>query len=204
MQAQSYQEEILNLKNKTSIPLKSKLLQLDPFLDEEGILRVGGRLGFWNLTYGQKHPIILPKDHPFVRMLIMHFHAENHYIGTDQLHFFLREKYWIVKSRQLIRSLLRTCDKCRRVTSRQMMPIMGNMPESRLRLSHDKPPWTHVGVDLMGAIQLKKVGRRTVTPEQAYVVLYMCMTTRSINLDLMLSNEAENFLLFGLKDSAGM
>ena len=148
-----------------------------------------------NLTYGQKHPIILPKDHPFVKMLIMHFHAENHHMGTDQLHFFLREKYWIVKSRQLMRTLLRTCVKCRRITSRQMMPIMGNMPESRLRLSHDEPPWTHVGVDLTGAIQLKKVGRRTVTPEQAYIVLYTCMTTCSIYLDLMLSNKAEDFLL---------
>ena len=75
------------------------------------------------------------------------------------------------------------------------MPIMGNMPESRLRLSKEEPPWTHVGVDLTGAIQLKKVGRRTVTPEQAYVVLYTCMTTRSIYLDLMLSNKAEDFLL---------
>ena len=104
-----YQEEILHLKNNTPIPIKSKLLQLDPFLDNEGILRVGGRLGFSNLTYGQKHPIILPKDHHFVRMLIMHFHVENHHIGIDQLHFFLREKYWTVRSRQMIKSRLQTC-----------------------------------------------------------------------------------------------
>ena len=176
-------------------PLKSKLLQLDPFLDEEGILRVGGRLGFSNLTFGQKHPIILPKSHPFVHSLILQFHQENHHIGVDQLHFFLRDKYWIVKSRQLIGKILHTCVKCRRVTSRPTMPIMGNLLEGRLRLSNEEPPWTHVGVDLMGAIQLKKVGRRTVTLEQAYIVLYTCMTTRSIYLDLMLSNKAEDFLL---------
>ena len=52
-----------------------------------------------------------------------------------------------------------------------------------------------MGIDLTGAIQLKKIGRRTVTPKQAYVVLYTCMTTRSIYLDLMLSNKAEDFLL---------
>ena len=75
------------------------------------------------------------------------------------------------------------------------MPIMGNMPESHLCLSKEEPPWTHVGVNLTGAIQLKKVGRRTVTPEQAYVVLYTCMMTHSIYLDLMLSNKAEDFLL---------
>ena len=135
VQMQSYREEILNLRNRGPISLKSKLLQLDPFLDEEGTLRVGGHLGFSNLTYGQKHPIILPKEHPFVLMMIMHFHVENHHIGIDQLHFFLKEKYWIVKSRQLIRSILRTCVKCRRVTSRPLMLKMENMPEIRLRLS---------------------------------------------------------------------
>ena len=195
VQSRVYQEEIMNLRNGAPLSLKSKLLQLDPFLDEEGILRVGGRLGFSNLTFGQKHPIILPKSHPFVHRLILHFHQENNHIGVDQLHFFLREKYWIIKSRQLIRKILHTCVKCRRVTSRPTMPIMGNMPEGRLRLSNDEPPWTHVGGDLTGAIQLKKVGRRTVTPEQAYIVLYTCMTTRSIYLDLMLSNKAEDFLL---------
>ena len=109
VQGLAYQDVILHLKNKNPVFLKSKIIQLDPFLDEEGILRVGGRLGFSNLTYCQKHPIILPKEHPFVRMMIMHFHVENHHIGVDQLHFFLREKYWIVKSRQLIRSILRLC-----------------------------------------------------------------------------------------------
>ena len=75
------------------------------------------------------------------------------------------------------------------------MPIMGNMPESHLHLSKVEPPLTHVGVDLTGAIQLKKVGRRTVTPEQAYLVLCTCMTAHNIYLDLMLSNKAEDFLL---------
>ena len=76
-----------------------------------------------------------------------------------------------------------------------MHPIMGNMPKGRTQLSQVEPAWTHVGVDLTGAIQLKKVGRRTVTPEQAYIVLYTCMTTRSIYLDLMLTNKTEDFLL---------
>ena len=65
-----------------------------------------------------------------------------------------------------------------------MHPIMGNMPKGGTQLSQIEPAQTHVGVDLTGAIQLKKVGRRTVTPEQAYIVLYTCITTRSIYLVL--------------------
>ena len=77
VQSRVYQDEIMNLRNEAPLSLKSKLLQLDPFLDEEGILRVGGCLGLSNLTFGQKHPIILPKNHPFVHSLILHFHQEN-------------------------------------------------------------------------------------------------------------------------------
>ena len=128
-------------------------------------------------------------------MIILHFHKENMHSGVDQTHFFLRERYWIVQSRQMIRSLLHNCVKCRRITSRAMHPIMGNMPKGRTQLSQFEPPWTHVGVDLTGAIQLKKVGRRTVTPEEAYIVLYACMTTRSVYLDLMLTKKTEDFLL---------
>ena len=128
-------------------------------------------------------------------MLILHFHQESMHAAVDQTHFFLREKYWIIQARQLIRSLLSKCVKCCRITSRAMHPIMGNMPKGRTQLSQSEPPWTHVGVDLTGAIQLKRIGRRTVTPEQAYIVLYTCMTTRSIYLDLMLTNKMEDFLL---------
>ena len=72
----------------------------------------------------------------------------------------LRERLWILQSRQLIRKLLRTCIKCPRITSQPYAPLMGNLPEGCLSLSDTEPPWTHVGVDLTGAIQLRRVGRR--------------------------------------------
>ena len=72
---------------------------------------------------------------------------------------------------------------------------MGNLPEGRLSLSDTEPPWTHVGVDLTGAIQLRRVGRRTITPEKAYIVLYTCLATRGVYLDLMITNKTEDFLL---------
>ena len=194
-QQSAYHEEITKLENQEAITRSSKILQFNPFIDDKGILRIGGRLTFSNLSFEEKHPILLPKKHAFVQMLILHFHQENMHSGIDQTHFFLRERYWIIQSRQMIRSILRNCVKCRRITSRAMHPIMGNVPKGRTQLTQVEPAWTHVGVDLTGAIQLKKVGRRTVTPEQAYIVLYTCMTTRSIYLDLMLTNKTEDFLL---------
>ena len=188
-------DEITKMQNEEVISKKSKILQFNPFLDDKGILCVGGRLAFSNLFFEEKHTILLPKKHFFLAMLIIHFHQENIHAGVDQTHFFLRERYWIAQLRQIIRSLLHRCIKCSRITSHVMDPIMGNMPKGSTQLSQTEPSWTHVGVDLTGAIQLGKVGKRTVTPEHAYSVLYNCMTTQSVYLDLMLTNKTVDFLL---------
>lgn len=39
----------------------SSLFRLDPFLDEKGVLRVGGKLQKAALAYEVKHPIIIPE-----------------------------------------------------------------------------------------------------------------------------------------------
>ncbi|XP_048582064.1 uncharacterized protein LOC125561767 [Nematostella vectensis] len=41
----------------------SPLYRLDPFLDSDGILRVGGRLRRAEMNYEQKHPVLLPRKH---------------------------------------------------------------------------------------------------------------------------------------------
>ncbi|XP_033214076.1 uncharacterized protein LOC117171133 [Belonocnema kinseyi] len=54
--------EISNLKKGKEIHPESKLLSLTPFLDNDDILRVGGRLEKSDLAYSQKHPILLPRS----------------------------------------------------------------------------------------------------------------------------------------------
>ena len=39
----------------------SAICKLDPFLDENGVLRVGGHLKHADLAAAAKHPVILPK-----------------------------------------------------------------------------------------------------------------------------------------------
>ena len=41
----------------------SPLYQLDPFVDSDGALRIGGHLQQAQLKYGEKHPALLPKSH---------------------------------------------------------------------------------------------------------------------------------------------
>jgi len=62
LQSSRFAEEIKKLKNNSPIN-KDTLANLNPFLDENGLVRVGGRLQNSQLSFGQKHPVILPNRH---------------------------------------------------------------------------------------------------------------------------------------------
>ncbi|GFU11358.1 integrase catalytic domain-containing protein [Trichonephila clavipes] len=57
-----FQEEIQSIKKQIFLPPKSPLRSLHPFIDEHGLVRVGGRLQNSQLRFNSKHPIILPSQ----------------------------------------------------------------------------------------------------------------------------------------------
>ncbi|XP_018362818.1 PREDICTED: uncharacterized protein LOC108761000 [Trachymyrmex cornetzi] len=74
-QRHAFPQEIQELsKEKGGIPRNSRILSLNPFLDERGILRVGDRLKNADLAYDQQFPIILPSNNPFFTLLIRDMH----------------------------------------------------------------------------------------------------------------------------------
>ena len=71
VQAESFANEIKQLRSeKKMVPESSSISQLDLFLDNRGIVRVGGRLRKLNLTGEENHPVILPKKCAVSNMII--------------------------------------------------------------------------------------------------------------------------------------
>lgn len=56
----SFKEEILALKYKRKLPSKSSLKLLNPFIDCDSLIRVGGRLSQAPISDSAKFPIVLP------------------------------------------------------------------------------------------------------------------------------------------------
>ncbi|CAB4026325.1 Hypothetical predicted protein [Paramuricea clavata] len=48
----------------------SSLHRLDPFVDQHGIVRVGGRIKHADVTFQQKHPVVLPKNSYITTLVI--------------------------------------------------------------------------------------------------------------------------------------
>ena len=73
---------------------------------------MGGRLKHANLSENAKHAIILPKVSHFTRLVIEDHHLRALHSGTQLPLAFLREKFWVIYARQVIKSIISKCSVC--------------------------------------------------------------------------------------------
>ncbi|KAI5735483.1 hypothetical protein M8J77_018916 [Diaphorina citri] len=163
--------------------------KLTPFKDEEGLVRVGGRLHNASLNYGQKHPLLLPKNEHVVHLLITHVHQSNLHTGPSLLLSILRQKYWILAARPLVRKLVQSCTRCFRFDPKSNTPLMGDLPKFRVQ---EVKPFTNTGVDFAGPFSITLSKHRGVRTQKAYLCLFICLATKALHLELVsdLSKEA--------------
>ncbi|XP_066590517.1 uncharacterized protein [Prorops nasuta] len=151
IQAAAFLNDILTLQGKKSVPSSSRLLSLAPFLDAQGILRVGGRLQHSFLSDNQKHPIILPTNY-LTELLIRHIHITTLHGGLQLTLTVLRQKYWVINARNAAKSIIHRCVTCVRQRAKLGTQFMGTLPTARVNRSH---PFEHTGIDYAGPFLVK-------------------------------------------------
>ena len=152
------------------------------------LIRSHGRLLNSSMTDASKYPILLAAKSPLTRLIILDAHKVTMHSGTNYLLSFIREKYWIPRGRQVIKSIIHQCVCCRKVVGRAFKsPPEAPLPPARVS---EAKPFQVSGVDLTGAIQVKDRGNHI----KAYIVLFTCAVTRAIHLEIVYSLSAEDFL----------
>ncbi|XP_058798035.1 uncharacterized protein LOC131668142 [Phymastichus coffea] len=73
-QAHTFSTEIELLRSHKTLPKRHYLCKLQPFLDKDGILRVGGRLSNANLPRHLQYPPILPRSSSLSRLFVSYAH----------------------------------------------------------------------------------------------------------------------------------
>ncbi|XP_050437851.1 uncharacterized protein LOC126844044 [Adelges cooleyi] len=191
VQRQSFPDDFAQLSSHSGTGT-SNLRKLSPFLDDQGIIRVGGRLRHATIPYEQKHPILLPRSHRLTNLLIDDFHQRHKHPGATTLQTIISQQYWIISSRQIIRSRLRRCIACYKTRPRNSQPFMGDMPKYRLQ---QIKPFMTTGVDYAGPIVLRSSTTRRTVPSQAYICLFVCMSTKALHLEVASDLSTETFLM---------
>ena len=88
------------------VPSPSSILQLDPFLDKDGVLRVRGRLMKSNLIYELKHPVIVLKYCTISQLIIRYYHENTAHSGRGMTVNKIRNAgYWINNCNSAVKSL---------------------------------------------------------------------------------------------------
>lgn len=190
-QQDSFRQEIKDLKASRPISKDSQLAALSPEYDNiTGLLRVGGRLRHAeNLEADAIHPIVLDPAHQIVKLLIQDYDDKLLHPGPERVLAELRRQYWILRGREAIRKHQHSCRECRLWRAKPDVPKMADLPPSRLRIY--KPPFYSTGVDCFGPFTVK-IGRRT---EKRWGIVFKCLTTRCVHLDLLESLDTDAFLM---------
>lgn len=182
VQEQYFEEEIINLKEEKEVSNRSKILKLTPFLDENDVLRVGGRLQYAHIHPDMKNPIILPSDSRLTELLIDQAHKLTYHGGARMVLGFLRQKYWIIKGNNTTKKIIRKCVTCRRQNPNKNYQIMGDLPGARVNKSR---PFLHTGVDFTGHVFIKASKGRGIKTTKGYVAVFVCMATKAVHLELV-------------------
>ena len=142
-QSEAYGKEIDRLQHGKPLNRDSHVMTLSPYLDENGILRVGGRLHRAAVTLEEKHPILISGHQHVAKLIVQHCHEK---VGHQGRHFtegaIRAAGYWITGMKRIIANLLYNCVKCRRLRGPTCHQQMAELPEERVKPS---PPFDMCG-----------------------------------------------------------
>ena len=126
----------------------AEVASLSPFINDEGIIKVGDRLRHAFIPLDRRHPILITRQSPISTLLVRH----NHTRAKRQCRVLtqgaiVEAGYHIVGCRKLIDKLLKSCVICRRLRASSEIQQMADLPPDRLE---ESPPFTNTSVDLIG------------------------------------------------------
>ncbi|GFW25950.1 integrase catalytic domain-containing protein [Trichonephila clavipes] len=120
-----------SLFDKKEIP--SSISNLFPFVDGEGIVRVGGRLENASVPYLHRHPAILPKGSKLSKLYFNSLHTRLFHVGPQGLLNAVRQKFWPLSGRSIARKTVHQCVTCFKGRPILSSQIMGNLPSKRVK-----------------------------------------------------------------------
>ncbi|KAI3378452.1 hypothetical protein SNEBB_011348, partial [Seison nebaliae] len=157
-QKASFPDELEDLGLKKSVGKKSQIVSMNPFLDERGLMRMGGRLeNARGVDYETCHPVILSRTGA-VDLMVLDIHARLNHAGP-------------------LTTLVECRRVCRRFQAAPFDPPQPPLPAERVRL--DKP-FSITGCDLLGPLFLED-------GTKVWITLFTCFQIRAVHLEIVVS-----------------
>ncbi len=173
-------------KGNISFDKQSTLQNFGAHVDQYGLVRLRTRLEQTvNFSYEEVHPIILPPHCHFSRLVIANTHHQLFHPGVDRTCSSIRERFYIINQRRMVKHFVNKCVICRR--KRHLPTSIRHGPVPSFRYDVFSPPFANTGIDLFGPVKVPMEN-----DAKAYGVIYVCATSRLVFIDAIPDMTAES------------
>ena len=156
-----------------------RISKLSPYVDQSGILRVGGRLHRAQLPGESMFPAILPSRHHVTKLFVEREHGTSGHLGHVFVLGKLMRRFWIVHGTCAVKHYIQDCLFCKQRRGHGGQQLMAPLPAARVNPS--KYAFQRVGVDLFGPLMIR-VRRSQV---KRWGAIFTCMSTRACHLEIV-------------------
>lgn len=195
VQQAHFPHEIQVLSSKDSGKMSNfsfkQMKYLNIFLDEDGLLRVGGRLRHSSLQYNHKFPFLLPAHAHVTDLIIKYEHERLLHAGMQTTLSSLRKFVWPLNGRNRVRHLIHKCVRCFRFSGETASQMMADLPKYRVSPYR---PFLITGIDFAGPFSIKVARIRKPIVTKGYICLYVCLSTKAIHIELVSDLTTKEFL----------
>lgn len=183
-QEKSFYNQFMDVSKQTTIVRQMKIYKVD-----DKTLRSRGRLENAPICETAKIPYLLPTKPRFTTLVIQDAHERQLHAGVNSTVTFLRHTFWIPRIRQSVRSVLKKCVICRKVTGKPFQkPEPPPLPKERVQ---EDIPFSVSGVDFAGPLHIRNTDNTTAKVSNC---LYICASTRAVHLELIPNLTVDSFM----------
>ena len=179
IQQKAYGEEIAELQKNSTTNILIK--QLGLFLDKNNMIHCRGRLQNAPIPENARIPILIPSYHQSTKLMIVDAHKKVKHSGIQATMNHLRQNYWIPKMRAMVKSTLRYCITCKKLTGQPYPKVVtAQLPGF---CTQQTAPFAVTGVDFTGALSARSQNDGKI--RECYICLSTCANTQAIHLELV-------------------
>jgi hypothetical protein len=178
-QHKSFPDELRSLEKGLKLKQGNLLAKMNPYLDENGVLRSNSRLDSLDfLPEETRRPVILTSSNPITKLIVLETHWEfEHAVSRSSVLATLHKKYYILGIGRLLKTLSNSCIECKKLRARPAEQIMAPLQN----LGMPQRAFAETGLDFAGPFEI--VQGRGKTRAQQFVLLLTCLQTRAVHLE---------------------
>ena len=166
----------------------SEMNHLDPFIDENQVFRVGGRINWSNLNTEYIHPIFLSGTGVVTDLRVKWYHQS---VGHGRRRYILYKirssGYWIVKTNSAVRSFISRCVRCRYLRVKFGEEKMADLSADRIST---EPAFTNAGIDIFHPFMVEQYRKEM----KQYGIKFTCLSSCTVHFEVVQNIETGWFI----------